>query len=198
MRFGHHKNRSCACQSRPGRAKVILGCPLNPAYGGPGGQTPCIPCGRCSFCFRRVTRVFVVYSPRLLPASCRRQRLHIPGTLYAITHEIVTTVSETYFNSESFVVSFAKACCSVFGPSAHCGHSQRALSAEPLWYGRVRTLGITLLWLPTYSPNLNLIERLWKLVKTERLHAVISVVRPIYYEHWKTRRRKAGKGRPPC
>ena len=31
-------------------------------------------------------------------------------------------------------------------------------------------LGITLLWLPTYSPNLNLIERLWKFVKAECLH----------------------------
>ena len=31
-------------------------------------------------------------------------------------------------------------------------------------------LGITLLWLPTYSPNLHLIERLWKFVKAECLH----------------------------
>lgn len=35
-------------------------------------------------------------------------------------------------------------------------------------------LGITLLWLPTYSPNLNLIERLWKFVKADEL----------YREHW--------------
>ena len=31
-------------------------------------------------------------------------------------------------------------------------------------------LGITLLWLPTSSPNLHLIERLWKFVKAECLH----------------------------
>ena len=30
-------------------------------------------------------------------------------------------------------------------------------------------LEITLLWLPTYSPNLNLIERLWKFVKADEL-----------------------------
>ncbi len=27
-----------------------------------------------------------------------------------------------------------------------------------------------MLWLPTYSPNLNLIERLWKFVKADCLH----------------------------
>jgi len=32
-------------------------------------------------------------------------------------------------------------------------------------------LGIELLFLPTYSPNLNLIERLWKFVKAEALQS---------------------------
>ena len=34
------------------------------------------------------------------------------------------------------------------------------------------SLGITLLYLPGYSPNLNLIERVWKFVKKEALRAV--------------------------
>ena len=38
-------------------------------------------------------------------------------------------------------------------------------------------LGIELLFLPPYSPNLNLIERLWKLVKKECLYS-------IYYENF--------------
>jgi len=33
-------------------------------------------------------------------------------------------------------------------------------------------LGIQLIFLPTYSPNLNLIERLWKFVKAQVLNAV--------------------------
>ena len=32
-------------------------------------------------------------------------------------------------------------------------------------------LGVELIFLPTYSPNLNLIERLWKFVKAEVLNA---------------------------
>jgi hypothetical protein len=33
------------------------------------------------------------------------------------------------------------------------------------------SLGIELLYLPTYSPNLNLIERLWKFVKKQGLYS---------------------------
>ena len=35
--------------------------------------------------------------------------------------------------------------------------------------GKAAELGIELLYLPAYSPNLNLIERLWKLVKKRSL-----------------------------
>jgi transposase len=34
-----------------------------------------------------------------------------------------------------------------------------------------KSLGITLLYLPSYSPNLNLIERLWKFVKKKSLNS---------------------------
>jgi transposase len=43
--------------------------------------------------------------------------------------------------------------------------------------GLAKELGIELLFLPPYSPNLNLIERLWKLVKKECLYS-------IYYENF--------------
>ena len=42
-----------------------------------------------------------------------------------------------------------------------------------------RALGIELLYLPSYSPNLNLIERLWRFVKQE---AVASRYRPTFAE----------------
>ena len=35
---------------------------------------------------------------------------------------------------------------------------------------RAATLGIELLYLPSYSPNLNLIERLWRFLKKEALY----------------------------
>ncbi|GAC1385280.1 MAG: IS630 family transposase [Ktedonobacteraceae bacterium] len=42
---------------------------------------------------------------------------------------------------------------------------------------RAADLGIEVLFLPTYSPNLNLIERLWKFVRKECLYAK-------YYENF--------------
>ena len=37
--------------------------------------------------------------------------------------------------------------------------------------GAAKELGIELLFLPSYSPNLNLIERLWKFVRKEVLNS---------------------------
>lgn len=42
---------------------------------------------------------------------------------------------------------------------------------------KAAVLGIEILFLPTYSPHLNLIERLWKFVRKECLYAK-------YYEHF--------------
>ena len=36
-----------------------------------------------------------------------------------------------------------------------------------------KAVGVNLVYLPLYSPNLNLIERLWKLVKKELVQVII-------------------------
>lgn len=52
-------------------------------------------------------------------------------------------------------------------------------------------LNITLKFLPTYSPNLNLIERLWKFVKNEFLYS-------IYYEKYKDFKSSLSNGINNC
>jgi len=110
-------------------------------------------------------------------APSGRQRFNVLGALNAITHELVLVTNDTYINALSV--------CDLLHRIAALGltvpitlvldnaryqkcHLVRDLAA---------TLNIELLFLPTYSPNLNLIERLWKFVKKKCLYST-------YYENF--------------
>ncbi len=49
--------------------------------------------------------------------------------------------------------------------------------------GKATSLGINLVFLPTYSPNLNLIERVWKLVKSSVLNSAYHETFPIFCDN---------------
>ena len=61
------------------------------------------------------------------------------------------------------------------GIADHAGAGQRAVPEVRLVQNLASSLGIELLYLPSYSPNLNLIERLWRFVRKQSLDS-------IYYE----------------
>ena len=113
------------------------------------------------WCF---TRVFI-------QAPSGRQRLNGLGALHATTHQLVTVVNEGYINAET-VATLLRHLARAFGnlpitivlDNARYQHCRMImeLAAE---------LGIELLFLPPYSPNLNLIERLWRFVKKECLYS---------------------------
>jgi len=96
------------------------------------------------------------------------------GALDAITHEVVTLTNTGYINSQSVVELLVKL-------KEHCSLpitvvlDNAAYQRCALVRDKAAELGIHLLFLPPYSPNLNLIERLWKFVKAECLNSV-------YYE----------------
>lgn len=115
-------------------------------------------------CLWSLTRVFV-----RTPSG--RQRFNVLGALDAVTHELITVTNETYINALS-VCQLLRQLAERAGSRAvsvvldnaryqHCALVQ-AVAAE---------LGIELLFLPPYSPNLNLIERLWKFVKKRCLNS---------------------------
>ncbi len=111
------------------------------------------------WCFERV----------FIKSPSGRKRFNVLGALNAITHEVVTVTNDTYINAESV--------CQLLGKLAALGLSVPiTLVLDNARYQKCKlvqeladSLGIELLYLPSYSPNLNLIERLWKFVKKKCL-----------------------------
>jgi len=114
------------------------------------------------WCF---TRIF-------LPTLSGRQRYNVLGALNAISHEVVTITNTAYINSQLVVDRLTKLC-------TQCSELPMTLVLDNAAYQRcalvrdkAAELTIQLLFLPPYSPNLNLIERLWKFVQAECLNSV--------------------------
>src|SRR6201992_619791 len=73
---------------------------------------------------------------------------------------------------ETNIVDFSKACLCVCLATANPGLDNARYQKCRLVRDLALSLGIELLFLPTYSPNLNLIERLWKFVKKQCLYSI--------------------------
>ena len=102
-----------------------------------------------------------------MPTPPGRKRLNVFAALNAITLEIIPIINETYINSES--------CCKLLLKIASTNLSVPiTLVLDNARYQKCKlvqdfaaSLGMELLYLPSYSPNLNLIERYWKFVKKQ-------------------------------
>jgi len=106
-----------------------------------------------------------------LKAPSGRQRLNVLGALNAVTHELITVINDVYINSQSV--------CDLLWKIARLNlQTPVTLVLDNARYQRAgivqqlaAQLNIELLFLPAYSPNLNLIERLWKFVKKQCLYS---------------------------
>lgn len=106
-----------------------------------------------------------------IKAPSGRQRFNVLGALNAVTHEVITVTNLTYINAESV-------CQLLHKVVALAGSKPSTLVLDNARYQRcalvpsvAAALGIELLYLPPYSPNLNIIERLWKFVKKQCLYS---------------------------
>ena len=113
------------------------------------------------WCFQR----WFVYS------AAGRQRFNVLGALNAITHEVVTITNDTYINAVSV--------CELLRKLAK-KHAQEGVTLflDNARYQKCKLvqelaveLKINLIYLPAYSPNLNVIERLWRHVKQQVLYS---------------------------
>jgi transposase len=104
-------------------------------------------------------------------APSGRQRFNVLGALNAITKDMVTITNDTYITAREVCQLLDKLAAlhpatpiSVVLDNARYQHC--ALVEE-----HARRLKIELLFLPSYSPNLNLIERFWKHLKKKCLYS---------------------------
>jgi transposase len=99
-----------------------------------------------------------------------RQRLNVLAALNAITREVHFVANQTYVSAET-VCQLLQQLAALHGGVAitvildNARYQRCALVQE-----MAAALHIELLFLPAYSPNLNLIERFWKFVKKRCLY----------------------------
>lgn len=103
--------------------------------------------------------------PLYLRSGAGRNRFNVIGCVDPISHEIISSHSMVYVNAEQvkdFLEKVRKQCGDI--PIAIVLDNARYQHCEAV-KEKARELGIELIFLPPYSPNLNIIERLWKHVR---------------------------------
>jgi transposase len=111
-------------------------------------------------CLWSLARVFV-------KAASGRQRLNVLGAWNAMTRELLTITNTTVVNTETMCdLLRAMAARGLVEPITLVLDNAR-YQRNAIVMALARELGIELLFLPSYSPNLNLIERLWRFTKRQ-------------------------------
>jgi transposase len=106
-----------------------------------------------------------------IKAPAGRKRFSVLGALDAITHQLYTVTDEAYINAQSVCQLLIKiAQDNVDIPITLILDNARYQKCQMVWQ-LADKLHIELLYIPPYSPNLNLIERLWKFVKNQCLYS---------------------------
>lgn len=107
---------------------------------------------------------------RFVRAASGRQRFNVLAALDAVTHRLLTVSNCSYINALT-VCDLLRLVAQAATPGIPVtlvldnARYQKCALVQNL----AAQLGIELLYLPSYSPNLNLIERVWKFVKAECL-----------------------------
>lgn len=110
------------------------------------------------------TRLFV-HSPK------GRHRYNVLGAVNAITREILSLTNDTVIDGEVVCVFLRQVAQHYAGKRITIVCDNAKYFKSQMVQALATELGIELLLLPTYSPNLNIIERFWKFLKKQCLYS---------------------------
>ncbi len=106
-----------------------------------------------------------------IQAPCGRQRFNVLAALNAVTHELITVTNDSYITSIQVCELLTKLADLHLTVPVTLFLDNAAYQRCALVLETAARLGIELCFLPAYSPNLNLIERLWKFVRKQCLYS---------------------------
>jgi transposase len=108
-------------------------------------------------------------------AASGRKRYNVLGAIDAVTHRLIRVTNYDYINAESVCALLRQVAEAAVGLPITLVLDNARYQKCAVVLGLAESLGIELLYLPGYSPNLNLIERLWRFVRKQSLDST-------YYE----------------
>ena len=109
---------------------------------------------------------------RWVKTSSGRKRYNVLGALNFVSKKIETVANDSYITSTQVVQMLENIAVKYIGKPIAIVLDNARYQKCALVTDKATELGIQLIFLPTYSPNLNLIERVWKFVKAQVLNAV--------------------------
>jgi len=106
-----------------------------------------------------------------VPAASGRVRINVLGAYDPIKNVLIKIVNRSYITSSTVIELLERVRAIYYNQAITIvldnARYQRCMAVIE----KAAVLNIELLFLPTYSPNLNLIERLWRFVKKECLYS---------------------------
>lgn len=123
------------------------------------------------FVFAPFLGILWCFERLFVKAPSGRQRLNVLAALNALTHEVVTVKNLTYITAVTVCELLRLLAGTQPGLPITVILDNARYQRCALVQALAQELGIELLYLPAYSPNLNLIERFWRFVKKQCLYS---------------------------